>query len=122
MRSIVVALLLLGGCSFVFVSGPPAHPTAPVSCTESRAWPFVDAGIAVAAIAGGIAGLAAHNNCSPSQTDCLPSDIGAGIAQDAGAALLLGGLVYAVSFAHGWSDTSACRRALSSSQIARAPS
>ncbi|HSR95688.1 MAG TPA: hypothetical protein VLM79_01405 [Kofleriaceae bacterium] len=44
MRRIVLALVLLSGCSFVFVSGPPAnHEQLPyVSCTESRVAPVLD--------------------------------------------------------------------------------
>ena len=122
MRAPILALLVAGGCSFAFVSGPPAHPSGPVSCTESRAVPIVDLGLTGAAVAGAIAGLASHNNCSASQTDCLPSDVGSGIAQDVGAALLVTSLVFALSTAHGFSETSACRRALSSSPVARAPS
>ena len=44
MRRIVLALALLSGCSFVFVSGPPAHheQLPYVSCTESRVAPVLD--------------------------------------------------------------------------------
>lgn len=122
MRAAIITLLLLGGCSFWFVSGPPAHPTPPIDCTESRIVPAIDAGITGAALVGAIAGLAAHSNCDSTQSDCLASDIGTGLAQDAGAALLITALVFAVSTYHGFDATSACRRAVSSSPAARAPS
>jgi hypothetical protein len=49
MRRIVLALALLSGCSFVFVSGPPAHheQLPYFSCSESRIAPVLDTIFAV---------------------------------------------------------------------------
>ena len=49
MRRIVLALALLSGCSFVFVSGPPPqHEQLPYfSCSESRVFPILDTIFAV---------------------------------------------------------------------------
>jgi hypothetical protein len=102
-------LVLLGGCSFAFVSGPPkgAPPTAPY--TESRVAPIVDAVIAAGLVAGGIAGVAAQSKCTPtSASDCSMFDYSSD-AQTAGGVALLGGLVWAISAFHGFSATSDCR-------------
>lgn len=102
-------LLVLGGCSFVFVSGPPkgAPPTA--SCTESRIAPIADTVIAGGLIAGGIAGVASQSKCTPtSASDCSMFDYSS-TAQSVGAVALVGGLVWAISAFRGFSDTSECR-------------
>ena len=102
-------LLLLGGCSFAFVSGPDkgAPPTA--SCTESRIAPIADTVIAGGLIAGGIAGLASQSKCTPtSASDCSMFDYSS-TAQTAGGIALLAGLVWAISAYRGFSETSECR-------------
>lgn len=104
-------MVLVGGCSVALVTGPPVHPTGPFECTDSRVPPYLDVGIASALLLGGIAGIAAQNNCDPSQQDCLASNVGVGAAHDIGAVALLSAVVFGLSAVHGFSETSACRRA-----------
>lgn len=51
---VLASALLLSGCSFAFVQGPPAQPAAaaPVTCTRSPVAPIVDTAIAVASAIG----------------------------------------------------------------------
>src|SRR6266850_760785 len=78
-------IVLLAGCSFVFVSGPPASAPPNADCTESRVAPIADVVLTSALLAGGIAGVSAKNNCQPmSDIDCLGSGLGVAFANVAG--------------------------------------
>ena len=113
-------IVLLAGCSFVFVSGPPASAPPNADCTESRVAPIADVVLTSALLAGGIAGVSAKNNCQPmSDIDCLGSGLGVAFANVAGVIALLGALGFGVSALDGFSDTGACR-SLHASAPARA--
>jgi hypothetical protein len=107
MRMAVVALL--AGCSFVFVSGPPANAPPTASCTESRILPVLDAALATGLVVAGIAALATGTGCDSSQQDCTASNLGQGVAQDAGAGALVAGLVFTLSALRGFDATGTCR-------------
>jgi len=107
-----LALVLLGGCSFVFVQGPPDPPKPPFECTDSNIAPGVDLGLAGAFAAVGILGLTAQGHtCDAGQTDCVPNNFGVDWAHDFGAASLGVALLYVVSSWHGYNETDACRQA-----------
>jgi hypothetical protein len=65
--TMVFALTLQSGCSFLFVKGPPAHHAemATFDCSESNAWPVVDA--VWAALNGLGAASAAGDDQNPQQ-------------------------------------------------------
>lgn len=108
-------LILLGACSFAFVTGPSDHASPKDDCTESRIAPIADTAIAVGAAAGGIALLASNTPCNHpdpnNNVDCLGSGLGGAFAKALGAVLLVPALVYAISAVRGYSATSNCRRA-----------
>ena len=105
MRALI--LLVLGGCSFIFVAAPPRNATPDADCTESRIAPGVDTVVALGLGAIAIASLAASK---PSCTgDCLPSEVGQGVATAVGGAMIVPAIIYGVSAFGGFDKTGACR-------------
>jgi hypothetical protein len=104
-----VVALCLGGCSFVFVNGPPPNPAREPSfdCTETIAVPVIDTVPAVffdAFTALVLISLASTYN-SPGSHD------GAVIAGFAAIPAGLLGIAYTISAARGYGDVDACREA-----------
>ncbi len=109
-RSAILALLVAGllgntGCSFLFVSGPPdPMPQQPVylSCTESNAWPIIDA------IWAGLNGLGAAVAVSAEE------GTGEGEIENRGQVIAVGLAWLAISGSasiYGFSKTGKCRHA-----------
>ncbi len=118
-----LALVLLGGCSFVFVHGPPDPPKPPFECTDSNVAPYADLGIAGAFAAIGIFGVTAHGHtCDATEPDCIPNNLGVDWAHDFGAASLGVAVLYVLSSWYGFNETDACQKAPTTSPVARAPS
>ena len=109
MRRIVLALALLSGCSFVFVSGPPAnHEQLPyVACTESRVAPVLDTIFAVLQTLNFIyAASISDETWAENYNGDPPISRSTSIPLYAVGALLGAGGAY-----YGYSRTSACRDA-----------
>jgi hypothetical protein len=105
--ALLTLALATGGCSFVFVDGPPAaHKKLPYfECTSGRGWPSVD--LALGAIYG-IAGAAA-----------IADGDGYNSSESAITAVAAGAL-FAASAVYGYSKTETCREA-KAELIARLP-
>jgi hypothetical protein len=107
----LLAIAALAGCSFLTVRSPPPHdvkllhPMAPPSCTTSSAAPVVDALLAGTAFVMG-ASLSGREDSDDGGDEHYP-DIN--LADEASTALLVSGLVVAVSSAYGFWQTSQCR-------------
>ena len=108
-----VALLVLAGCSYAFVTGPQASAPAQVDCTESYALPVVDDGVIAAAFgAASIAAFASHstNNCNPNDSNqdfCVSGNVDPLL----GALLIVPTVLYVLSAHHGASEISDCHDA-----------
>ena len=103
------ALVLTGGgCSYVFVDGPPAnHARMPYfECSSSKVWPVVD-GVFAASLAAGTVGAFADQGSSTDTTEAVV------IAAEAAA--------FAISAISGHHKVEACREAVGE-LIARAGS
>jgi hypothetical protein len=104
----VLALALAcPGCSFIFVSGPPANveklsPTKPIRCTTSRAAPALDAVITGFEVVRTLIALGASDATYANAPISRTADIGLGLA--------LSGL-FAVSMGYGFATTSDCANA-----------
>jgi hypothetical protein len=98
--SAALLTLVLGGCSFAFVDGPPSmHKQLPYfECTSSRAWPTVDL------VVGGITGIEAVTILSADSS--LYSDTRTEAAIAAGEAAL-----FIASAIYGYDKASSCREA-----------
>ncbi len=117
--SLVIALgVTTSGCSFVAVRRPPRiPPDAPLECTESRAAPVADT---VGAVLTVLAGLVAYPVClgtvsaatqeAPSNRDCAPVAIAAGVVTAA----------YAASAIYGYKHTGTCKRLLEERRMRQA--
>ena len=100
LRLALCALVITGGgCSFVFVDGPPKnHAQLPYfECSSSKAWPVVDA---VMAASLGLAASAAFVDGGSSS-----NDTGQGLVAAAEAA------AFAISALHGYQKVADCREA-----------
>jgi hypothetical protein len=110
MRGAIWLVLALGGCSVVFVDGPPKYAEPNVDCTESRAAPIADAVLAAGFGVASIAAFASHStsSCNPNDNNqdfCVSGSSGA----IAGTVLLLPTAIFALSAIHGASATGDCR-------------
>lgn len=99
------ASLAVGGCSYMFVDGPPKrHQQLPYfACTTSRGWPVVDT------VFAGLFGLSA-----------ISAFAGAGQGNDAATAgVVTGGLaaLFVASAVSGYNDASECRAATEELQL-----
>jgi hypothetical protein len=108
MLKLVMLALALGGCSFAIVRGP-AQDRRDAPCTESQGAPAVDSLGVLLTGAVAFVGLSAHSPCTPDQ-DCPGSNLGAGVANTAGAVFLVAATAYAISAAYGFTTTSRCQR------------
>jgi len=109
MRRIVLALALLSGCSFVFVSGPPAHheQLPYFSCTESRVAPVLDT---IFAVLQGLNVIYAASISDESWAENYNGD--PPISRSASIPLYAVGALLGVGGAYyGYSRTAACRDA-----------
>lgn len=110
--TLMLIVWLLGGCSFAYVRQPPSTPPAsqdadaaqPLTCTRSVAAPVADTFGSLLLLGAG-AGVIFLTNYHPEGSSPTNS---AGIA--AGAAVLLGGIVTAISAGSGYWQTYKCRQ------------
>lgn len=102
---ISVSALASGGCSFMFVDGPPKrHRQLPYfTCTTSRGWPVVDT------VFAGLYGLSAISAFANADSDNDTTTVGA----------VTGGLaaLFIASAVSGYSDASQCREATEDLQL-----
>lgn len=104
-----VASTAATGCSWVFVDAPPARPANTyVVCTESRAAPAVDTGIA-SAFAATAVGLGIF--LAGEATDGGQVDLVAALVIPAGVAALGMGIPFLLSARYGFQQTARCRGA-----------
>ena len=110
-----LALVALSGCSFAFVTGPPAnHAQLPYfDCTSSRLAPALDAALSmlmalniIALATTTDAEWAQRSNCTRGDSKC-PSISRRGTMAIDGAV----GIASAAGAVYGWGKTSECRRA-----------
>jgi hypothetical protein len=111
----LIALFVLSGCSFAFVSGPPDnYRQAPYfNCTESRVAPVLDTiwtGLMVLDVLSlGVtsdADYAKNFNCSPGETNCPAISRHGAMTLDA-----VLGIAGAAGMVYGYSKTAQCRSA-----------
>jgi hypothetical protein len=99
MERLALLSVCLIGCSFAFVRGPGGGGRE-ATCTESRIAPVTDVVLA--------AGLGAAGVGMARTPECVACGINAGAV---GSALIVTGLVYAVSALHGFTASASCRQA-----------
>jgi hypothetical protein len=110
---ILTASLLtgLGGCSLIFVDGPPsAHASMQsFSCDESRVWPVIDGGLAALSVVGMLT--------AETKVDTVPGFLGFGYTTDTNhkseqvAANAIALALYGTSAVVGLRRVGRCRRA-----------
>lgn len=94
-----------GGCSYLFVDGPPQqHKQLPYfTCSRSKAWPVVDS------VIGGVYGIAAVSAFAAGESN--QAAIGSGVVAGGVAAL------FVASAISGFRDASECREATEELQV-----
>ena len=103
--SVLGGCLMVGGCSFLEVSGPPrpAPRDGRVECTDSRVYPIAD--VVAAALGAGVAGaiaLSPPSGENPGGTAIVLGIAGVGIVTAA---------IGTLSALYGFSKVGDCRRA-----------
>jgi len=121
--STFVISVLLAGCSFAFVSGPPDHheQLPYVSCTESRLAPILDSLFTALNVANSIFAISASDStwhdtfCDQGDSGCSPA-----LGQTAAIPIYIGlAAIGAAGVYYGFSRTHECRVA-KEEQMARA--
>jgi putative VirB-like lipoprotein len=121
--SAFVIAVLLAGCSFALVSGPPDHheQLPYVSCTESRLAPILDSIFTALQVANSIFAIAASDStwhdtfCDKNDSSCSPA-----LGQTTAIPIYIGlAAVGAAGMYYGFSRTGECRAAREE-QMARA--
>jgi hypothetical protein len=119
----VFVSVLLAGCSFAFVSGPPDHheQLPYVSCTESRLAPILDSLFTALNVANSIFAISASDStwhdtfCDSGDSGCSPA-----LGQTAAIPIYIGlAAIGAAGVYYGFSRTHECRVA-KEEQMARA--
>jgi hypothetical protein len=107
-----LALVVLQGCSFAFVSRTRSQPPAePISCTQSRTAPVVDTVLAVL-MAGGVMLFADDSFCEGEEN---PGDCKKG-AKAAAVTAGIESIAFGFSAWYGYRHTSQCRQAVHEQQ------
>lgn len=113
----LIALFVLSGCSFAFVSGPPANyrQVPYFNCTESRVAPVLDTIWTALMVADVVtlgvqndADWAKSNSCTPGDTNCPAISRHGAMTLDA-----VLGIAGAAGMVYGYSKTAECRQAKS---------
>lgn len=111
----MVVVMWLSGCSFMFASGPPARhqEQSTFDCTESRAAPVVDTALAALQSANLVIAMTSSNQQWADRFDGKPPLERA----TAVPVYIAAALVATASAAYGYSKTRACREAKDEAMI-----
>lgn len=106
-RAIAAALLVTGGCSFVFVDGPPRERPAdrPPRCTSLPVAPAIDTGLAALAVVGAVY---AHQRLGEPEGGEFPNNDFLRMQRTFS---ILGAVIEAAAAGFGFVKTTQCRRA-----------